>query len=167
MDHVGIITLLYIAGVLLLAAELFIPSHGLLTIGALTCLGVAVYHTFARSTTAGVVGTVCCVLLVPTILLLGVKYVRYLPMGNRLAPPNPTAADVGPAFDRTACEALIGKTGRAVTPLHPVGICDFDGRRVQCVAESGMIDAETIVVGIGLQMHNLAVRPHGSATAEA
>lgn len=165
MDHVGVITLLYLAGAVLLVAEIFIPSHGLLTIAALSCMGVAVYLTFARSTTGGIIGTVCCLVAVPTVLLLGIKYVQHLPMGDRLAPPNPTAADVGPAFPPQETAVLVGKTGKAVTPLHPIGVCDFDGRRVQCVAESGMIEAGTHVIGVGMHLNNLTVRPHPRASA--
>ena len=166
LDHIGIIAILYVAGVLLLVAEVFVPSHGLLTLGALACLGVAVYHTFVRSTTAGIVGTIGCMIVVPTILMLGIKYVQYLPMGDKLAPPNPTAEETGCAYDRSDCEAAIGKIGRAVTPLRPVGICDFDGRRIQCTAESGMIDADTVVVGVDMHLHHLVVRSHESTTTE-
>ncbi len=167
MDHLGIIILLYIAGVLLLVAELMLPSHGILTLGALACLGVAVYQTFQRDMTAGIVGTGVCLIMVPTILLVGIKYIRYLPMGDLMAPPNPTREDVGAAFDSSEIEALIGQTGRTVSQLRPVGICEFNNKRIQCVAESGMIDRNTAVIAVGLHLNNLMVRPHvdrGAAT---
>lgn len=159
MDNLGVITLLYVGGVILLVAEVFIPSHGLLTIGSLACFGVAIYQTFLRDTTAGIVLTLICLALIPSVFIAGIKYIRYLPMGDRLAPPNPSAAETGIAYDRSEYEACVGRTGRAVTPLHPIGVCEFDGRRVQCVAESGMIEAGAQVVGIDMRLNNLAVRP--------
>ena len=159
MDQIGIIALLYFAGFTLLIAELFVPSHGLLTLTAMACMAVATYHTFEHSTTVGIIGTVACLVLVPTVLFLGLKYVRYLPMGDSLAPPNPTFSSAGSVLDSSNIEAFIGQTGRAVTPLHPVGICEFNGHRIPCVAESGMIDVETKVMGAEMRLQNLAVRP--------
>ena len=121
MDHLGIIILMYVAGMLLLVAEVFVPSHGLLTVAALVCMGIAVYQTFGRDTTAGVIGTACCLVAVPTVLMTGIKYVRYLPMGDRLAPPNPTDRDKGHAFDSSEIESLVGVKGKSITPLRPCG----------------------------------------------
>ncbi len=159
MDQLSIIILLYVIGLLLLVLEVFIPSHGLLTVGALVCLGFAVAGTFARDTTAGIIGVAACAITIPTVFFLGIKYIRYLPMGHRLAPPNPAAGQTGPAFDPTDYQAYMGKVGRAVTALRPAGICEFAGRRVQCVAEAGIIDPGTHVVGVEMHLNNLVVRP--------
>jgi membrane-bound ClpP family serine protease len=159
VDSIGVIITLYIAGLILLGLELFIPSHGLLTILALVCLGFAVVGTYARDMTTGLVATGICVVTIPTVLLLGIKYVHRLPMGKHLAPPNPMPAEARPAFDSSDYVIFVGKTGRAVTALRPVGVCEFGGRRVQCVAESGIIDPDTTVVGTEMRLHNLVVRP--------
>ncbi|MCA9251919.1 MAG: hypothetical protein R3E58_15945 [Phycisphaerae bacterium] len=165
MDSVGVILLLYLAGVVLIAAELVLPSHGLLTIASLVCFGMAVYATFGHNRTLGAIAAIGCVVFVPTMLFLGIKFVTYLPMGNQFAPPNPTREEAGPAFDRSECEQFVGAQGRAVTPLRPIGICEFNGRRVQCVSESGMIDAGQPVNGVGLQMNTLEVRLDESQSA--
>ncbi|MCB9867367.1 MAG: serine protease [Phycisphaerales bacterium] len=160
MDSTVIIALLYVAGVALLIAEVFVPSHGLLTIGSLVCLGFAVYQTFLHTTTGGAIGLIASVLLVPTVLLLGIKNVHRLPMGKYLAPPNPEAR-VGRESGRMGDPVdFVGAVGRSLTPLRPVGIVEFNGQRVPCVAESGIIDAGQSVIGIEVHMSNLAVRPH-------
>jgi membrane-bound serine protease (ClpP class) len=158
MDSVGIIVLLYLAGIVLISAELVLPSHGLLTIASLLCFGLAVFETFGHNRTLGAIAAIGCVVFVPTMLFLGIKFVTYLPMGNQFAPPNPTREEAGTAFDQSACEQFVGAKGRAVTPLRPVGVCEFNGRRVQCVSESGMIDVGQPVSGVGLQMNTLEVR---------
>ncbi len=166
MDSVGTIFFLYVAGVVLISAELFLPSHGMLTIAALVCFGVAVYHTFGQNQTLGVVAALGCIVFVPAALLLGIKYVTYLPFGNQFAPPNPTAEQTGTAFDENEDSAqLVGQSGKAITPLRPVGICEFNGRRIQCVSESGVIDPGQIVRGVGVQMNTLEVRPDESRSA--
>jgi membrane-bound serine protease (ClpP class) len=158
MDSTIVIVLLYFVGLSLLIAEVFVPSHGLLTVSAIVCLGVAVWQTFERTTTGGAVGLTACLILIPTVLLLGIKNVHRLPMANFLAPPNPEIHEAEQAARVAGLHALVGKAGRAVTPLHPVGFCDFDGKRVPCVAEAGIIDINQRVVGIEVRMSNLAVR---------
>jgi len=164
MDSTAIIVLLYIAGVLLLVAEIFVPSHGLITLGALTCLGVAVYYTFGRTTTGGAIALLSCLVLVPTVMIIGIKNIHRLPMGDKLAPPNPHQQHSLYDAEQNQCAALIGRIGRSVTALRPVGICDFNGERVSCVAEYGIIDAGRQVVGIGVHLNNLVVRPQASDT---
>jgi membrane-bound serine protease (ClpP class) len=80
-------------------------------------------------------------------------------MGKRLAPPNPDAASGRSAADVQALQGLIGRRGRAVTPLRPVGMCEFDGRRVSCVAEMGILDKDTTVEGCRISGRDLVVRP--------
>lgn len=167
MDHTAVIALLYLAGVLLLVAEIFVPSGGLLTVGALICMGVAVFNTFARDTTAGIIGSVACVVTIPTVFILGLKYLHRLPFGDRLAPPNPSLTEKDRSFDAGEYSSFIGVSGVAVTHLRPIGVCEFNGRRVQCRAESGMIDAGTGVVGIGMKLNNLEVRADGGGPVAA
>jgi membrane-bound ClpP family serine protease len=52
---------------------------------------------------------------------------------------------------------MIGQTGRCVSPLRPVGVCDFGGRRVSCLAEYGLIESGATVVGTRITGGNLAV----------
>ena len=159
MDNVGLILLLYVIGLLLIVAELFIPSHGLITLAALACLGAALYKTYTLNAFTGLIGLSACLVLVPTIMIVGLKYVRYLPMGHKIAPPNPVLTDRDRAFDAGTAERLIGRKGRAVTLLRPAGVCEFEGRRIQCVAQSGMIEPGAEVVGVAMQLNSLVVRP--------
>lgn len=159
LDHTAIIAVFFVAGLMLLLAETVIPSSGMLTVGALVCLAIAVVNTYMRSTTAGLIATVVCVVTIPTLFILGIKYVRYLPFGKHLAPPNPVLTDKDRAYDRSGAQACLGQDGRAVTPLRPVGLCEFSGRRIQCVAESGMIETGAEVTGVDLRLNQLVVRP--------
>jgi membrane-bound ClpP family serine protease len=158
MDPMALILLLYFAGVMLVVLELFVPSHGAITVAAVICLGAAVYMTFARSVTWGFVGTIGSLLVVPGIFMVGLRYIHKLPLGNQAAPPNPDLADMVPAEMRAMLTGLVGSHGLAITPLRPTGVCEFEGRRIQCVAESGWIDGQRAVEAIGVQMKSLVVR---------
>ena len=45
-----------------------------------------------------------------------------------------------------------------ITPLRPVGMCDYAGQRVECVAEGGYIDKGKKVKIIDVQSTQLTVR---------
>lgn len=40
---------------------------------------------------------------------------------------------------------LVGRTGRTLTPMRPVGMCEFNGQRVECVAENGYLQKDQSV----------------------
>ena len=88
-DGYAILIGLYVLGVALLAAELFIPSGGLLTVASIVVFIIAVVKTFAYGTTAGVAAAVVCTVMLPTVLLLVIKNIHRMPMGKYVAPPNP------------------------------------------------------------------------------
>jgi len=154
----AMLILLFTSGVLLLVLEFFIPSGGLLTAGAVILLVSAVVLTWQRDPRAGLAAGVSCGVLVPALFLFALKHVTRLPMGKRLAPPNPEPSSGRTTEHVEALRRLIGRRGRAVTPLRPVGTCEFEGRRVSCVAEMGMMEKGAAVEGCGLSGRDLIVR---------
>lgn len=148
---------LYLLGSALLIAELFLPAHGLLSLVGLGALGFALYETYAVNPNLALLCLIGLVILVPIGLVYSVKNWHRTPIGRRISPPNPKLSD----RDRMPVEDLsrfIGRTGRSVTPLRPVGMCLFDGRRFECTTEGGMIPKDTEVEVIGLVDRTLAVR---------
>jgi len=60
-----------------------------------------------------------------------------------LRPPRRRQGDA--ISDAEELGKLLGQRGRALTPLRPVGMCEFDQRKVECVAESGYVEEGTLV----------------------
>jgi membrane-bound serine protease (ClpP class) len=60
--------------------------------------------------------------------------------------------------DQGRLKELEGQTGTVMSALRPVGTCDFSGRRVECVAESGYIDKGTEVRVIRVEGSVVTVR---------
>jgi membrane-bound ClpP family serine protease len=54
---------------------------------------------------------------------------------------------------------LIGRSGRALTPLRPAGSVDFDGRRLDGLSEGEYIAEGTTVWGLRVRGRYLIVRP--------
>jgi len=158
MSEIGILILLYCLGVFILVAEIFIPSHGILSIAGLGFLIAAVVRTFSYGgRDAGIVAVFACLVLVPALAFVAIKYWPSTPIGRRIAPPNPKLTSADHSLPVDELMSLVGQEGRCVSPLRPVGICDFGGRRVSCVCEFGMLEAGTTVEGVGVKGGNLAV----------
>lgn len=158
MTGLSAIILLFAIGLLLLVLDIFIPSHGALAISSLFFIGWAIYKTFAdHGETAGIISILSCMIVLPAIALAAIRVWPRTPLGRRIAPANPVARPEDSSVPSEELMTLVGRRGRAVSTLRPVGICEFDGRRVACLAESGMIDAGQDVVGLGAAGGQLTV----------
>ncbi len=162
-----IIIILYLVGAAVLVAEIFLPSHGVLSVAGLGFLGAAIYLTFRQSSSAGYVAIIAVVALLPTMAILAVKYWHRTPVGKRIAPPNPTLTEDDTSVRLEQLRPFVGQIGRSLTPLRPVGTCEFNGRRVECVAEMGMVDRDVTVKCVGIQGRALAVRQYKEADQQS
>ncbi len=158
MSELTVLIVLYLVGMLILLAEIFIPSHGILSIAGIGFLVVAIVKTFQYGgQNAGVIAILACMVILPALAFVAIKYWHQTPIGKLISPPNPqlTVDDIGVPVEEL--QQLIGKTGRSVSALRPVGICDFNGKRVSCIVESGMVEAGVSVQGIGMSGADLTV----------
>jgi len=149
---------LYFACAVLRVAEVFVPSGGLIGISSLVCLIGGVVIFFRHSATAGWVGVVIALIMIPTVLVIAYKIFPETRFGKSvtLTPPKRQQGDAVP--DTAELKELLGAVGVVLTPLRPVGICDFSGERVECVAESGYVDKDNKVKVIDVESTQLTVR---------
>lgn len=158
-----VILLLFAAGILVLVAELFLPSHGVLSVVGIGLLIAGIVQTYRYAgEQAAALATLGCLIGLPLFALVAIRIWPKTWIGKRIAPPNPvfTARDTSVPVDEFS--RYIGETGESLTPLRPIGVCEFQGRRIPCIAEFGMIDAGTKVEGVRLAGGNLAVRPRNT-----
>ena len=149
---------LFLASAALLVAEVFVPSGGLLSVCSFACLAGGIVIFFNFSTVAGWIGIVVAILMIPTVLILAYRMFPKTRFGKAvtLTPPERERGDAIP--DTEAIKELLGKTGLVLSDLRPVGMCDFDGRRVECVAETGYIEKDNKVTVIRVEGTQLTVR---------
>jgi membrane-bound ClpP family serine protease len=149
---------LYFACAVLIIAEVFVPSGGLISICALACLIGGAVIFFQHSTRAGWIGIVIAVLMIPAVLIIAYKIFPKTRFGKSvtLNPPQRQQGDAIP--DTSELKGLLGKVGLVITPLRPVGMCDFEGQRIECVAESGYVDKNQKVKVINVESTQLTVR---------
>ena len=149
---------LYFASAILLVAEVFVPSGGLISICSLACLIGGLMIFFKSSNTAGWVGIVVALIMIPTILIITYRIFPKTRFGKSitLSPPKRNVGDAVP--DTEQLEALLGSVGTVLSPLRPVGAGDFRGQRYECVAESGYVDKGKKIEVINIEGTQLTVR---------
>jgi membrane-bound serine protease (ClpP class) len=78
--------------------------------------------------------------MIPTVLIVAYKIFPKTRFGKSvtLTPPERQHGDAIPDTDEL--KEMLGAEGIVLTPLRPVGMCDFSGRRIECVAEGGYVD---------------------------
>jgi len=153
------------AGVVLLLLEvLVIPGFGaagilgivaIVASLALSLVGSGDTLTFILEAAARVVFALLFALLASLILL---RFLPRLPYGRRLILERGLAAAQGYASAPESDARLLGKRGRASSPLRPAGIADIDGRRVDVVSEGELIDAGRFIQVTRVDGNRIVVR---------
>lgn len=149
---------LYFACAALIMAEVFVPSGGVISVCALACLVVGVTIFFKHSSVTGWVGVGIAVVMIPSVLAFAYRIFPKTRFGKSviLSPPERDKGDAIP--DTRGLLGLLGAVGIVLTPLRPVGMCDFSGQRVECVAESGYVEKGQKVKVIGMESTKVTVR---------
>ncbi len=158
MGWILLAVLLFLLTAALVVAEVFVPSGGILSILALASAIGGVWIFFNQSVMMGWIGLVVAVLIIPTALGFAYKMLPHTSFGKSvlLAPPVRKSGDA--IADNDRLQQLLGKTGQVITALRPVGTCEFDGERVECVAESGYVEKDNKVKVIRVEGTQLTVR---------
>lgn len=126
--------LLLVLSFALIAAEVFFPSFGALSVGAILCLITAIGMAFREGTTEGALfvffalaGAIGAVSFARRLLPKTPFGKKLMLIGEEPTPEQRRAVDPGIA-------ALMGKQGIARSFLRPAGIAAIEGRRVDVVS---------------------------------
>lgn len=134
MTPVTLAILLLLAGVVLLVAEMLLPSGGVLGVLAAVCLAASVVASFRIDSRMGFGLLVAIVIAVPVGGMLWMKVFPRTFAGRRMI--------LGPVKAESVPESVgVGQTGVAVSELRPTGVCQFGAERLEARAERGIIPA--------------------------
>jgi len=135
--------LLQVIGILVIIAEIFIPSLGLLTAIALSVFFYSLYIVYTSiSTTAGMVLAGLDIVMVPVLLIVGMKILARSP----LALKRELSKQEGVVSQKEDPKAYINMKGKSVTDLRPAGMAEINSQRVDVVTDGEYIDADTPIV---------------------
>ncbi|MEN0020565.1 MAG: NfeD family protein [Planctomycetota bacterium] len=151
--------------VLLVLAELFIPSAGVLGLtAAVVGLAGVVVLFFAESSWWGFIGLGIYLAMIPFSLWFLYRVWPDTPIGRRMihgsaAPDADEQREAQAAAEKQELQTLLGAEGVARTDLRPVGTIEVDGQRMDALAETTLIDAGTRVKITSVAFNEIKVRP--------
>ena len=150
----------------LFLAELFVPSGGIIGIASALCLIAGIVFLFWFDTKIGLIGAIVSVIATPFAFAGALWVWPSTPIGRALtlgggvdqedsnldgqAPPGIATHEAGIA---------IGTEGRTLTELRPVGTCLLDGKRLECLSTTGVIDADVRVKVVSADGMQIKVQP--------
>ncbi len=154
MDYLTIALALIGVGVLLLLAEILLPTGGIFVVGALLCFSAAVGTILYYGTTLeAVVAIIGLAVGLPATGYVAILAWRRMSLDTALdevpAPPVPSTSEL---------DILKGRTGKTVSPMRPSGTVEFDGKRVDAMTEGMMLDAGIWVRCVDVRRGQVIVR---------
>jgi len=130
---------LLVAALALFVVEVLVPSGGLLGLGSAGCLIGGVVMMCMVNLTWGLAVAIIALAALPFALGFAIKIWPDTSIGHWLSLQEPKPANESASISQQ--DQRIGAEGQAVTDLRPIGTCLIDGRREQCLASHGMIEA--------------------------
>ena len=135
--------IMQLIGVVVIIAEIILPSGGALTILAIGVFGYSLYVAFTQfGPMVGAVFLAVDVVMIPALVVLGLKLLARSPATLRTTL---SSADGVTSQDPMAAQ-YVGRAGRAITDLRPAGTAVIDGKRVDVVTRGEYIEKNTPVV---------------------
>src|SRR3954468_3851400 len=126
--------LLLLAGLLLLVAEMLLPSQGILGLLGAVSLVTCVVTCFRIDSRLGFGVLLAMVVAAPFGGMLVVKIWPKTPVGRRMILTRVSG-------EMPVTPVAVGQTGVTVSELRPMGVCTFGPDRVEARAERGTIPA--------------------------
>lgn len=156
-------------GILLVVAEVFLPSGGILGFLSICTLVAAIVMAFYhRGAEMGFIFLAVTAVAVPVALALAFRWWPHTPMGRRLLLDVPTSEEVLPDTElRRTLRQLVGKSGVAKTVMLPSGAVVVDGQTIDALSEGMPIEAGSRVRVIEVRGNRVVVRPDDRASEPA
>ncbi len=147
--------LLQVAGIIIVIAEIFIPSGGLLAVIALSLFGYSLYMVFVNvSFFAGMCFSLADIIIVPLVVIYGLKALS----NSSLALKKTLSSKDGVCSQSSDLKNYIKKKGVALTDLRPAGVARIDGDRVDVVSFGEYIEKDSIIYVYNVAGNQVIVR---------
>ncbi len=150
------VVIMFVIGLILLVAELFVPGGilgvigGALMVMSIIFAGESVTHMVLSIIIAMIIAVVGMVILMK---FFGKK----LHVFNKLVLRDATTSEEGYVSNENRIE-LIGKVGQTLTALRPAGVVEVDNERLDVVSEGTFINAHKQVTIVKVEGSRIVVR---------
>ncbi len=153
-----LVLLLFLAGLVLLFCELFIPG-GVLGIAGIISIGGSIFVAFRDYPDAAMAVLAGELVALAIGVVIGLRIFPHTPIARRLTLTRKFDADKGFTSASAELDAYAGKKGVAVTVLRPAGIALIDGKRVNVVTDGEFIEKDALVKVVEVEGGRIVVRP--------
>ncbi|MDG1874916.1 MAG: NfeD family protein [Mariniblastus sp.] len=152
---------LLLAGLIVVALELFIPSAGILGVVAAILIISAIVLGFMHDLTSGAFLLMVAVVALPALLGAMFKIWPHTPLGKRILLKDLKPEDILPnkSHYQKRNASLVGQLGIAKTKMLPSGIVIVDGEKYDAISEGFAIDAGDPIKIIAVREHRIYVQP--------
>jgi len=132
--------ILQLIGILVIMAEIFIPSFGILSVLAVCIFLYSLFIVFTDiSINVGIFFVCADAVMIPIFIIVGLKLLAKSP----LALKKELSKSEGIVSQSPTLETYLNMTGQAVTDLRPAGAAIIDGKRLDVVTDGEYIEKET------------------------
>lgn len=160
MSPLTLAILLQIAGVVVIIAEIIIPSGGLISIVALTLFGYSLLVVFQEvSVATGIFFVVADIITIPILVLVGLKMLAKSPVTLK----KELSSAAGVTSQSAQLQDYLGMTGTATCDLHPAGTALINGRRVDVISRGEYIEKGSAIEVSAVTGNQIIVRQQESA----
>ena len=148
--------ILFIAGLLLMMVEAFVPGFGVFGGGGLISTFVSIVLS-ANSMEAGIRMLLVAIFLTVIILFFVIRHLSRKGVLRRFILDNSESKEEGYVATESQ-EELVDKTGKALTPLRPAGSALIDDQRIDVVTEGDYIDQDSKIKVVQVEGSRVIVR---------
>ena len=146
---------LQLAGVIIIIAEIFLPSGGLLSLMAAGLFGYSLFIVFHDiSTMAGTYFVLADLFIIPVLVAVGLKILARSPATLR----ETLSSDSGVVSQSPELESFVGREGKSVTDLHPGGTAIINGKRLDVVSRGEYIEKDSNLIVVEVTGNQIIVR---------
>lgn len=154
-DRLLLPIILQLVGVVVIIAEIILPSGGILSIAALGVFGYSLFIVFNEiSMTIGFSFVAADLILIPVLVIVGLKLLARSPVTLRKT----LSRKEGVSSQSSELESYVGRQGTAVTDLRPAGIAVINGKRVDVVTRGEYLEKDSAIIVTAVTGNQIIVR---------
>jgi len=154
-DRLLLPIILQLVGVVVIIAEIILPSGGILSIAALGVFGYSLFIVFNEiSMIIGFSFVAADLILIPVLVIVGLKLLARSPVTLRKT----LSRKEGVSSQSSELESYVGTQGNAITDLRPAGIAVINGKRVDVVTRGDYLEKDSAIVVAAVTGNQIIVR---------
>ena len=154
-DSLLLLIILQLVGVVVIIAEIILPSGGILSVVALSVFTYSLYIAFSDiSKTVGFAFVAGDIVLFPVIVIVGLKLLSKSPVTLRKT----LSRKEGVSSQSPELDRYLDMQGTAVTNLRPAGMAIIDGQRVDVVTRGEYFEKDSVITVTAVTGNQIIVR---------